>query len=50
MNLLRYSVLFAAMTAFAADTAAPPVAKVFDQQLTSAEKEDRGPGRSHACR
>ncbi len=39
MNLLRYSVLFAAMTAFAADTAAPSAAKILDSQLTSAEKE-----------
>jgi hypothetical protein len=39
MNFLRYSVFIAAMAAFAADTAAPPAAKVFDQQLTSAEKE-----------
>jgi hypothetical protein len=39
MNFLRDSVLFAAMTAFGADTAAPPVSKIFDQQLTSAEKE-----------
>ena len=39
MNVLRYSILFAAVTTFGADTAAPPVAKIFDQQLTSAEKE-----------
>ena len=39
MNFLRYSVLFAAMTAFGADSAAPSVGKIFDQELTSAEKE-----------
>ena len=39
MNFLRYSVLFAAMAAFGADSAAPSVGKIFDHELTSAENE-----------
>lgn len=36
----RYCYLFfVAITAFAADSSAPPIGKVFDQQLTSAEHE-----------
>ena len=38
MNLLRYSLLFAAVAAFGAD-APPSAAKILDGQLTSAEKE-----------
>jgi len=38
MKFLCYSMLFAAMTAFAAD-APPSVAKIFDGQLMSAEQE-----------
>lgn len=39
MKRMCCSVLFVTMTAFGADKAAPSVAKVFDQQLTTAEKE-----------
>lgn len=39
MKLLCYSILFAAMTAFGADTVPPSAAKILDSQLTSAEKE-----------
>lgn len=39
MRLSLVLFLFALVPAFAADTAAPPISKVFDQQLSMVEKE-----------